>query len=175
MSQSFDEFACNHTTGNENRARLVAEIKTEYGRLKSCVSQLAVDKGLPNWPTFEWGQTNSGRPMLALGNVAAVLEAPVIFNIISQNNDIRIRFTRKFGSEQENDGNSPLDEIFWSLKPLASNGAFVWMVPDRNTKQYSTETLASEIANQLMQYHVAYERAYGRMTQMHLIPQESRP
>jgi hypothetical protein len=165
--KSFDGFVRNHATGKENQARLMAEIKTEYERLKSSVSQFAADKkGLPNGPMFEWGQTNSGRPMLTLGNVAAVFEAPVIFNSVSQDNHIRIRFTRKFGSEQENDGNSPLEEVFWNLKPLIPNDAFAWTVPDKNTEEYSTEALADEIAKRLAQYHVAYERAFGRVAQV---------
>lgn len=150
-------------TKKENQAGLMVEIKMEYERLKNSVSQLAIEKKLPNGLMFEWGQTNSGRPMLALGNVAAVFEAPVVFNILSQDNHIRIRFTRKFGSEQENDGKSRLEEAFWNLKPLIPNGAFVWTVPDKNSKQYSTEALAEEIANQLVHYHVAYEGAYGRV------------
>lgn len=140
----------------------MVEIKTEYERLKSLASKLAAEMRLRNGLMLEWSQTNSGRPMLALGNVAAVFEAPVIFNSISHDDHIRIRFTRKFGSEQENDGNSPLAEIVWNLKPLFSNDAFAWTVPDKSTVQCAAEALADEIAKQLLSYHVAYEGAYGR-------------
>jgi hypothetical protein len=143
----------------------MAEIKTEYEGLKSRVSRLAADrKGIPNGPTFEWCQTITGRPMLALGNVAAVFEAPTIFNSVSQNNPISIRFSRKpAGSGQAYaHPSSPLAEIEWDLQPQIFNGAFVWTVPNKGEGRFSAETLTDEIAKQLAQYHIEYEAAYGR-------------
>jgi hypothetical protein len=102
--------------------------------------------------------------MLALGNVAAVFEAPTIFNSVSQNNPISIRFSRKpAGSGQAYaHPSSPLAEIEWDLQPQIFNGAFVWTVPNKGEGRFSAETLTDEIAKQLAQYHIEYEAAYGR-------------
>lgn len=163
MAQSFDEAARAYATGKENQARLMAEIKTEYEGLKNRVSQLAANgKGLPNGPTFEWGHTITGRPMLSLGNVAAVFEAPTVFNSVSENR-IAIRFSRKpAGSGQAYAGSSPLAEIEWDLQPQIFNGAFVWAIPYQGTGRFSADALSDEIAKQLAQYHIDYEAAYGR-------------
>ncbi len=161
MAQSFDDFAQKHAADKDDRARLTAETKAEYEILKGFISQFAVDgKGLGN-QNFNWRNTLTGRPMLVLGNVAAVLLTDGERGGIPQN--IRVRFTRKpAGSMQAYaDDSSPLADATWSLEPEIFKGNFVWFVFER-AGRYTAANLAEEIAKKLAQYHVEYEHAYGR-------------
>ena len=116
-------------------------------------------KGIGN-RRFEWVNTITGRPMLALGNVAAILIEGGDRGGVPQN--IQVRFTRKpAGSLQVYIDDSPLDETVWELEPQIVEGDFVWSVSG-SARHHSAAALAEEIAKKLAQCHIEYERAFGR-------------
>ena len=160
VTEGFDDFARKHASDKENRVRLAKETKAEWEILKGLVSQFALDgKGIGS-RNFEWVKTLSGRPMLVLGNVAAVLTDDGDKGGVPQN--IQVRFTRKpAGSGQVYIDNSPLDEKAWDLEPEVVKDEFVWFVLAR-AGRYSAAALAEEIAKKLAQYHIEYEKAFGR-------------
>lgn len=160
MSQSFDDFARKHEADKGDRARLTKETPAEYEILKGFISQFAVDgKGFGS-RTFHWTNTPTGRPMLVLGNVAAVLTGASNKGGVPQN--AGVRFTRKpAGSGQVYIDDQPMEEKVWDLEPEIVEGEFVWFVFER-AKRFSTADLAEEIAKRLAQCHIEYEKAFGR-------------
>jgi hypothetical protein len=161
VPQDFDDFAREHASDKENRTRLTKETKAEWEILKGLVSQFALDaKGIGN-RRFEWVKTLTGRPMLVLSNVAAVLMDDGDEGGAPQKT--RVRFSRKpAGSGQAYVDDSPVGEKTWDLEPEIVKDEFVWFVFERAPGRYTAVTLAEEIAKKLAQYHIEYEKAFGR-------------
>jgi hypothetical protein len=158
MAQGFDDFARKHEDEKANSGRLKNETKAEWAIVQGMASQFAIDgKGIGN-RQFEWKQTLTGRPMLVLGDVAAVFEDDG--DAFRAPGKTRVRFTRKpVGSGQARVDDSPLDEETWDLEPLIRRGEFVWQEMEA---VYSAAQLADEIAKKLAQYHIDYKKAYDR-------------
>jgi hypothetical protein len=159
MEQSFDDFARRHASDQENRARLTKDTRAEWEIAKGLVSQFALDgKGIGT-RHFEWVALGE-HPMLVLGNVAAVLLDGGDSGGVPQK--IHVRFARKPANYyQVYADDSPLNETVWELEPQIIEGDFVWFVSDR-AGHYSSAVLAEEVAKELAQYHIEYEKAFGR-------------
>jgi hypothetical protein len=166
MEQSFDDFARKHVSDGHGRTRLTQETAAEWEVLKGLVSQFSLDKRVFGNQIFEWSNTLVGQSMLSLGNVAAVLKDDGLIGGVPKNT--RVEFTRRpiraLDSALESyavDDDSPVEDINWGMELEIDNGELVW----RSTalsEPCSASDFAERIATMLAQYHVAYERAYGR-------------
>ena len=73
MADSFDDFARKHQQEQVNRKRLESETKPEWEIMKGFVSQFAADNKGIGGHRFEWELSLTGRHMLRLNNVSALL------------------------------------------------------------------------------------------------------
>ena len=112
---------------------------------------------------FEWTPYQSMWPeFLRLNDVPAIFSDRGSAYVVLQ--DCKVRFARrplKSGGEFWQDAESPLDQIEWSLNPVAKGDSVVWYVPELQ-KTLSSAALAEQIAIDLSRYHTAYQKAYGR-------------
>ncbi|MGC2694948.1 MAG: toll/interleukin-1 receptor domain-containing protein, partial [Candidatus Angelobacter sp.] len=157
----FDDFAQKHVNELENKKRVAKETESEWDFLKNLLSRFALDgRGIDSYK-FEWVPDLSGYPSLVLNNVSAILFDRGGLDGVAQS--YRVRFSRKPAGPGRAyvDGESRVPEKSWSIEPDISNGKFVWFVYERGRRWASAE-VAQEIATELAQYHIRFEKAYGR-------------
>jgi hypothetical protein len=70
---AFDDFARRRDEERQTRERLANEIRSEWEILKGFVSQFALDRRSIEGHTFAWVPDLSGRPLLVLNFVSAML------------------------------------------------------------------------------------------------------
>ena len=159
MVDDFDAFSRKRDEERRNQERLAKETKPEWEVLKGLVYQFALDgKGIDG-RKFEWVPDLSGRGLLALSFVSAVLFDGGERNGVPQ--DCRVRFSRKpAGSGEDYVDDSPLAPRTWSLEPDILDDEFVWFV--ERGRRLSSAELAEEIAKELARFHIEYEKSYGR-------------
>lgn len=155
---AFDEFARRRQEEQRKRERVANEIRSEWEILKGFVSQFALDRRSIEGHTFAWVPDLSGRPLLVLNFVSAMLcgdervGAPL---------DYRIIFSRKpAGSGEAYPDDSPVPAKTWQLTGDIVNDNFAWCV--NNDGGRSSADIADAIAETLARYHIEYELAYGR-------------
>lgn len=157
----FDDFAQKHANELENKKRIAKETKSEWDFLKNLLSKFALDgRGIDSYK-FKWVSDLSGHPSLVLNNVSAILFDRRGPDGVAQG--YRVRFSRKPAGlgRAYVDSESRVPEKSWSIEPDISNGKFVWFVYERG-RRWATAEVAQEIATELAQYHIRYEKAYGR-------------
>jgi hypothetical protein len=160
MIENFDDFSRKRDEERRKQERLVKETKPEWEVLKGLVSQFALDgKGIDGYK-FKSVPDLSGRPLLVLNSVSAVLFDRGDRSGVPQ--DCRVRFSRKpVGSGEDYVDDSPLAAKTWSLQPDILDDEFVWLVNGQGNRVSSVE-LAEEIAKELARFHIEYEKSYGR-------------
>jgi hypothetical protein len=155
---AFDDFARRRNEEQRKRERLANEIGSEWEILKGFVSQFALDRRSIEGYTFAWVPDLSGRPLLVLNFVSAMLFGGERVGVPS---DFRIVFSRKpAGSSEAYPDDSPVPPKTWQLTADIVNDNFVWRV--NNDGGRSSTEIADAIAEELARYHIAYEQAYGR-------------
>ncbi len=122
--EDFDAFARKRDQELRNREKLVKETKPEWEVLKGLVSQFSLDgKGIDGY-RFEWVPDLSGRPLLVLKNVCAILFDAGESGGVPQN--CRVRFTRRpAGSGRAYPDESPLAQETWSLEADILDDEFI--------------------------------------------------
>jgi hypothetical protein len=161
MTESFDDFAQKRDEELQNRKRLAEETKPEWEILKSETAKFAQDgKGIDGHK-FGWEPNPTARgTLLVLSDVSANLFDRGERDGVPQ--DCGVFFSRKpAGPGRMYFDDSPVATKTWSLEPKILAGRFVWFVSERKC-HLSTAELADEIAKELAQYHIEYEKAYGR-------------
>jgi hypothetical protein len=142
---------------------LAPDVKPEWAVLKGLVSRFAIDEKKFDGHKLEWSPYQSMWPeFLRLNDVAAIFSDGGSAYVVLQ--DCKVRFARrplKSGGEIWMDTESPLDQIEWSLNPVAKGDSVAWYVPELQ-KTFSSAALAEQIAIELSKYHTAYQEAYGR-------------
>ena len=160
MADSFDDFARKHQQEQENRKRLESETKPEWEIMKGFVSQFAADNKGIGGHRFEWELSLTGRHMLRLNNVSALLINDA--NYGGSERTYGVRFSRRpTGSREVFIDDPPLPAKTWAIEPRILDGDFVWLV-DELAREFSSAALADEIAKVLAAYDIEYEAAYGR-------------
>jgi hypothetical protein len=163
MVDEFDSFARQQEELEQQRRNLVSDVKPEWAVLKGLVSRFALDEKKFDGYKFEWTPYQSMWPeFLRLNDVAAIFSDRGSAYVVLQ--DCKVRFARrplKSGGEFWQDAESPLDQIEWSLNPVARGDSVAWYVPELQ-KTLSSSALAEQIAIELSRYHTAYQKAYGR-------------
>jgi hypothetical protein len=155
---AFDDFARRRDEERQRRERLANEIRSEWEILKGFVSQFALDRRSIEGHTFAWVPDLSGRPLLVLNFVSAMLCGGE--RVVAQP-DYQIIFSRKpAGSGEAYPDDSPVPPNTWQLMAEIVNDGFVWCVNKDGGR--SSAELADAIAERLARYHVEYEEAYGR-------------
>jgi hypothetical protein len=155
---AFDDFARRRDEERQRRERLANEIRSEWEILKGFVSQFALDRRSIEGHTFAWVPDLSGRPLLVLNFVSAMLCGG---EREGAQPDYQIIFSRKpAGSGEAYPDDSPVPPNTWQLTADIVNDGFVWCVNKDGGR--SSAELADAIAERLARYHVEYEEAYGR-------------
>lgn len=155
---AFDDFARRRDEERQKRGRLESEIRSEWEILKGFVSQFALDGRTIEGHTFAWVSDLSGRPLLVLNFVSAMLCGG---ERVGTPTDHQIMFSRKpAGSGEAYPDDSPVPPNTWQLTADIVNDNFVWCINKDGGR--SSAELADAIAERLAQYHIEYEEAYGR-------------
>lgn len=154
----FDEFKRRRDEDQQKRERLASEIDGEWEILKGFVYQFAADGKSIDDHAFSWGVSPSGRPMLVLDYVSAMLYGG---ERVGAPPDYRVVFNRKpAGTGEEYPDDSPIPATTWQLTTDIVADTFVWRI--NNDDGRSSTKLADEIAEKLARYRIEYEAAYGR-------------
>ena len=155
---AFDDFSRRRDEERQKRERIAKEIKSEWEILKGFVSQFALDEKSLDDHKFAWVADLSGRPLLVLNSVSAMLCGGERLGVPP---DYSIIFSRKpAGSGEVYVDDSPVSPNTWELKADIVNDNFVWCI--NNDRGSTTAALADAIAERLARYHIEYEQAYGR-------------
>jgi hypothetical protein len=159
---TFDDFAKKHEQRKQDEERLLKDTKPEWEILKGEISRFALDgKGIGSHQ-FRWVSDPSERTaFFILNDVAAFVSDSGEHNGVPQH--CRVRFDRRPPDLNKLwvDDKSPVSSKTWSLKPMIEEGDFRWSVPERGWT-FTSGQLAEEIAKQLAQHHIAYQKAYRR-------------
>ena len=153
---AFDDFA-RRRDERQKRERLANEIRSEWEILKGFVSQFALDPRSIEGHTFGWIPDLSGRPLLVLNFVSAMLCGG---ERVGAQPDYQIFSRKPAGSGEAYPDDSPAPPNTWQLTADIVNDSFVWCVNKDGGR--SSAQLADAIAERLARYHVEYEEAYGR-------------
>jgi hypothetical protein len=155
----FDNFERKRTEEKVKHESLVQETEKQWKALGELVSKFAQDgKGIQPYK-FNWLPDLMGHPMLVLYSVAATFSNG---SGRDGKQSYAVRFSRKPETATEMFLDPPPLAIEdWPLQPDILGNEFVWYIPELEAK-LAPAKLADKIAVRLAEYHVEYERFYGR-------------